>query len=205
MVELRVVGTSFKRTYSCTVVFSAPNLTAGHCQPMPSLETPGHSQASLAQSLIRTLPLSPGSWYTQGFACALQESVSPFLWEFCNQISLASKVKFPGISQSLYQISRLGICCGFLRTFLTVQEFLWYNCSAVCALSAQQLYGGANGDFLQEGLYHMLHVPGLLQPDPLSLWQATADLCLCRKHSKTQSQVWLSICRVTGSWWLGVK
>ena len=97
------------------------------------------------------------------------------------------------------------ICCGSLRTFLTVQKFLWYNCSAVCASSARQLYGGANGDLLQEGLCHMLHVPGLLQPEPLSLWQATADLCLHRKHSKTQSQVWLSLCGVTGSWWLGVK
>ena len=75
MVE--VMETSFKRTYSCTAVFSAPDPTAGHCQPVPSLETPGHSQASLAQSLIGTLLLSPGSWYAQSFVCALQESVSP--------------------------------------------------------------------------------------------------------------------------------
>ena len=32
------------------------------------------------------------------------------------------------------------------RTFLTVQEFIWYNCSAVCGLSARQPYGGINGD-----------------------------------------------------------
>ena len=37
------------------------------------------------------------------------------------------------------------------RIFLTVQEFLWYNCSAVYGSSAWQLYGGANGDLLQEG------------------------------------------------------
>ena len=116
MVE--VMETSFKRTYSCTAVFSAPDPTAGHCQPVPSLETPGHSQASLAQSLIGTLLLSPGSWYTQAFACALQESVSPFLWEFCNQISLASKVKFPEISQSLCQISRMGNLLWVLKNFL---------------------------------------------------------------------------------------
>jgi len=36
------------------------------------------------------------------------------------------------------------------RTFLTVREFLWYNCSAVCGSSTQQLYGGVNGDLLQE-------------------------------------------------------
>ena len=43
---------------------------------MPPPETPGHSQASLAQSLVGTLLLSPGCWFEQGFVCALQESVS---------------------------------------------------------------------------------------------------------------------------------
>ena len=75
--------------------------TAGHCSPMSLPEIPGHSQASLAQSLVGSLLLSPGSWCTQGFVCALQESVSPVLWKFCNQIPLAFKVKFPGASQSL--------------------------------------------------------------------------------------------------------
>ena len=32
----------------------------------------------------------------------------PVLWKFCNQIPLASKVKFPGGSQSLCQIPKLG-------------------------------------------------------------------------------------------------
>ena len=36
--------------------------------------------------------------------------------------------------------------------------------------SALGLYDGANCDLLQEGLCHMLHDPGLLQSDPLSLW-----------------------------------
>ena len=43
---------------------------------MPPPETPGHSQASLAQSLVGSLLLSPGSWCAQGFGGALQESVS---------------------------------------------------------------------------------------------------------------------------------
>ena len=34
----------------CT--FSAPNPVAGHHRPTPPLETPGHSQASLGQSLV---------------------------------------------------------------------------------------------------------------------------------------------------------
>ena len=43
-----------------------------------------------------------------------------------------------------------------LRTFVTVGEFLWDHCSAICGLSAQQLYGGVNGDLLQEDLCHRL-------------------------------------------------
>ena len=35
--------------------------------------------------------------------------------------------------------------------------------------------------------------PGLLQPEPLSPWQATGDLFLCMRHSNTQRQFWLSI------------
>ena len=36
--------------------------------------------------------------------------------------------------------------------------------------------------------------PSLLHPEPLPLWQATADLYLHRRHSNTQRQVWLSLC-----------
>ena len=39
-------------------------------------EAPGHSQASLGQSLVVSLLLSPGSWCVQSSVCALQESVS---------------------------------------------------------------------------------------------------------------------------------
>ena len=48
---------------------------------MPLPETFGHSQASLGQSLVRSLLFSPGSWCAQGFVCALQESVSPVLYK----------------------------------------------------------------------------------------------------------------------------
>ena len=39
--------------------------------------------------------------------------------------------------------------------------------------------------------------PGLLHPEPLPLWQATADLYLWKRHSNTQRQVWLSLCGVS--------
>ena len=78
MVEImKTMATSFKRSCACTAAFSTPDLAAGHCQSRPLLETPGHSQASLGQSLLGSLLFSPGSWCTQGFVCALQESVSP--------------------------------------------------------------------------------------------------------------------------------
>ena len=47
----------------------------------------------------------------------------------------------------------------------------------------------------------MLSVPSMLQPEPLSLWQATAGLHLCRRHPNTQRQVWLSFCGVSGWVW----
>ena len=76
MVELmKIMVTSFKRSHACTVILSIPNPAAGHPQPTSLLETPGHSLASLGQSLVGSLLLSPGSWCTQGSVCALQESI----------------------------------------------------------------------------------------------------------------------------------
>ena len=58
-------GTSFKRSHACTAALSAPNPGVGHHRSTPPPETPGHSQASLGQSLVGSLLLSPGSWCTQ--------------------------------------------------------------------------------------------------------------------------------------------
>ena len=82
MEVMKITATSFKRSHACIAALSAPNPAAGHHQPMPLPETPGHSQASLGQSLVESLLLSPGSWCIQGSVCALQESVSPVLCEF---------------------------------------------------------------------------------------------------------------------------
>ena len=80
---MKIMTASFKRSPPHThSALSAPDPAAGHRQPMPLLETPGLSQASLGQSLIGSLLLSPGSWCTQGFVCALQESISQVLCKF---------------------------------------------------------------------------------------------------------------------------
>ena len=79
---------------------------------------------------VRLLLFFSRSWCTQGFVCALQESVSPVLCKFHNQIPLSSKFELPGGSQSLCQIPRFGnllwvlklsfLFFSFFRTFLTV-------------------------------------------------------------------------------------
>ena len=105
---MKIMATSFKRSQACTVALSAPNPAADHCLPTPHPETPRNSQASLSQSPVGFLFLSPRSWCAQDFVCSLQESASPVLCKFCNEIPLGSKVKFSGRSQSLFQIPRLG-------------------------------------------------------------------------------------------------
>ena len=52
MVEvMKIMTSSFKRSHAGTAAVSAPDPAAGHRRPTPPLETPGHSWASLGQSL----------------------------------------------------------------------------------------------------------------------------------------------------------
>ena len=82
MVEVRkTMVTPFKMSRAHTSAFSASSPAAGHRQPMPLPETPGHSWGSLGQSLVGPLLLSPGFRYIQDFVCALQGSVSPVLYK----------------------------------------------------------------------------------------------------------------------------
>ena len=56
---MAVMVACFRRTYASTLFFSAPDPAAGHTQAMPLPETPGHSQASLALSVLGiTAPFS---------------------------------------------------------------------------------------------------------------------------------------------------
>ena len=123
----------------CTASLSAPTSAAGHHQPTPPLETPGHSRASLGHSLGESLLLSPGSWCAQGSVCALQKSISPVL-----------------------------------------RKFLW-------------LYGGVNGDPLQEGLRHT-QVCSTQDPYPCS-----SPLLTHTSTGDTQTRLCLSLCWVSGS------
>ena len=79
---MKIMVNSFKRSHTHTAALSAPHPAAGHCQPMPLLEIPRHSQASLGQSLVESWLVSPGSWCAHDFVCVLQESVSSVLCKF---------------------------------------------------------------------------------------------------------------------------
>ena len=104
-----VIVTSFKKAYA-----SMPCGSQDCCTQCPWMWT--HASAGDTWTLTGNLGsvscgvAAPFSWVwcAQGFIFALQESVSPFLWKFCNQIPLASKVKSPGGSQSLWRVPRLG-------------------------------------------------------------------------------------------------
>ena len=129
-----------KRSLAGTAAVNAPNAAAGHHQPTPLLQTPGHSQASLDQSLVGSLLLSPGSWCTQAFFCVLHESASSVLCEFL------------------------------------------------------QLYGEVNGDLLQAGLCHT-QVNYTQSPCPCS-----SPVMTLTSTEDTQTQFWLNLCVVSGSW-----
>ena len=136
------MSTSFKWSHACTATLSSPDSAASRFQltSLPTHASTGDSWTltrSLGQSLVGSLLLSPGSCCTQGFVCALQESVSSVLCKF------------------------------------------W------------QLYGGINGDFLQEDLCHT-HTQS---PGPCG-----RALPTCTSTGDAQTQFCLSLCGIPGSW-----
>ena len=79
---MKIMAATIKRTCACIVTLSAPNPATGHCWLTPPPEIPRHSWASLNESLVGSLLLSPESCYTQGFVCAFKECVSSVLYKF---------------------------------------------------------------------------------------------------------------------------
>ena len=74
------MATSFKRSHAHTATLTAPNSSvAGHHQLTPQLETPGHSRASLGQSLWGhcSFLLERGAW-----GKVQRKPVAEF-WESC--------------------------------------------------------------------------------------------------------------------------
>ena len=73
------------------------------------------------------------------FFCPPRVSISPVLWEFCNKV-LWTFNQIPWGSSVLLSDPQLVKPVAGPRTFTTVWELLWYNCSLVCGLSTGQPY-----------------------------------------------------------------
>ena len=124
-----------------TPVFSAPDHVAGHCC---------HASVGDSQTLTRNSGsvscgvTSPFSWILvcPRFCCVLQESVSPVLWKFCNQIPLALTVEFAGGSQSFCWIPRLGNLFRALGLLLQCENFFGITLlQFVCHLLSGSMVG----------------------------------------------------------------
>ena len=130
---MKIMATSFKRPHACTATLSAPNPAAGHHQPTPLLETPGHSQTSLGWSLVGV--------------------TAPFSWVMVHTT----------------------FCLCPPRVYFLVLCKFW------------QLYGGINGDLVQEGLCHT-QVCCTQSPCPCS-----SPLLTCTSTGNAQSSVSVSV------------
>ena len=123
---MAVMATSLTRTYQeCCVQFPWP-----HSRPLSTHASTGDywTLTGISGSVsCGPLVLSPGSGCTQGSVCALQESASPVLWKFCNQIPLVFKVKSLVVLNP-FTDPQVGKFVLGSRTLTTVGELLWYNC-----------------------------------------------------------------------------
>ena len=154
----------------CFIQYPLTLPMASYCWPTPVLGDSWTLTYKSGSVSWGSLLLSPGSWWAQDFVCALQESVSPVLWKFCSQIPLAFKVKFPrGFSP-------------FARTFAAVQKPL--------GITVLQFVGHLLSSSMVRLMVisfkktcHKPCLPGLQQPETLSPQKASADPCLCRRHS----------------------
>ena len=105
MVEvMKIMVTSLKRSHASAARLTGSNLAAGHHWPTPPPETPGHSRASLDQSFVGSLLLSPESWCTQCSVGARQESIS---------YSCVSSELYGGVNSDLFQegLCHTQVCC----------------------------------------------------------------------------------------------
>ena len=138
MEVMKIMVTSFKSSHAHTATLSVPDTAAGHRRPTPLPETPGHSRASLDQSLVGSLLLSRVLVHTRFCLCP-------------------PRVCFP-------------VLCKF-----------WW------------VYGGVNGDLLQESLCHT-QVCCTQSPCPCSRPLLTHTF-----SGDSQTHFWLSLC---GGLWI---
>ena len=104
---MKKMATSFIRSRAHTAPLSALALRKAISDPRLCRRLLVIYRKVWVSFLWGSLLLSPGPWCTR-LSLYLPRVYFPVLCKFCNQIPLASKVKFSGSSQSLFQIPRFG-------------------------------------------------------------------------------------------------
>ena len=179
---MKIMMISFKRSHASTATLSAPNPAAGLHWPTPLPGTPGHSRASLVQSLVVSLLLSPGSWCTQVSVCALLES--PVLCKFWKL--------YGGVTVDLLQegLCHTQVCCTqspcpwgsplLTRTSSgdTQTQFCLSPCGVSASWCARGLFEPSEHLWREWGLILNAHSPLLL-----SFWGFSAFGCEVSHHS----------------------
>ena len=86
---MKIMVTSFKRSHAYTATLTSSNSAAGHHQPMPPLETPGHSRASLDQSRGVSAPFSWFLVHTRFSLCPprIYFPVLCKFWQLCGGVN----------------------------------------------------------------------------------------------------------------------
>ena len=111
---MALMATPSKRTYSlcCGSQDCCSQCPWLHSRPLLTHASAGDSWTLTGKSCSVSCGVTaPFSWvlvHPRFCLCPSRVSVSSVLWKFCNQIPLTFKVRFPGDTQSLCQIPRLG-------------------------------------------------------------------------------------------------
>ena len=113
---MKIMATSFKRSCTCTIVFSAPDPATVDPHLHQRLSKSGSGSCGVTASFPCVLVCTR-------FCLCCPRVISPVLWKVCNQIPLVFKVKFSGGSQSLCQISRLGSLLWALELLQKCENF----------------------------------------------------------------------------------
>ena len=179
---MSVMGTFFERTYASMsplfprLLYSVPLMT--HTSTGDFWKLTGKSGS------VSCGVTAPFSWVLMhtSFCLCPPRVCFPILWKFYNQILLTFRAKFPGGFSVPLPDPRVGKSVVCPRSFSTVQELLWYSCSPVCRSSSWWVYGGANGDLLQDDLCHTSQVYGSQSSSPCD-----KSLLTCASAGDTQT------------------
>ena len=135
MEVMKIMATSFKKSHICTATLSDPNPAADHHYPMPLLETPGHLQASLCQSLGVSAPLSWVLAHTKFCLCPprVYFPVLCKFWQLCGEVN--GDLLQEGLCHTqIYCTQSPCPCCNPLLTQTSTGDAQTQFCLSLCGV-----------------------------------------------------------------------